>query len=151
MHAGLAPLQFGRPASRSASGTAAHGGEGAASIRSKAKSVAIETALWLAVCGLVSPLVLYAGEETMPLAGLFLVAGGIALAIALAGRQLHAVLVADSLTHKTGTAKLVLAAGMMLLVILLVLLGAVVALLILFRSARGGGGGILGFEAGAWA
>lgn len=92
---------------------------------------------------------LYAGHETMPLAALFLIAGGIALAIALAGRQLHGFLVADALAHRTGTARFVLAAGMMLLVILLVLLGAVVALLILFRSARGeGGSGILGLEVG---
>jgi hypothetical protein len=128
----------------------AQGGEGAASIRSKTKSVVVETALWLAVCALVSPLVIYAGEEMMPLAGLFLIAAGIAMAIALAGRQLHTVLVADALGHKTGAARLVLAAGMMLLVILLVLLGAVVALLILFRSARGeAGGAILGWGAGA--
>src|SRR5262245_56026347 len=127
VHAGHAPLQFGHLAARSASGTGP-GGEGAASIRSKGKSIAIETALWLAVGGLVSPLVIYAGQETMPLACLFLIAGGIALAIALAGRQLHGFLVADALAHKTSTAKLVLAVGMMLLVILLVLLGAVVAL-----------------------
>lgn len=71
----------------------------------------------------------------MPVVALYAVATGIALAIALAGRQLHDVLLADALTHRKGTGKLVLAAGMMLLVILLVLLGVVVALLLLFRKA----------------
>jgi len=94
-----------------------------------------------------SPLLLYAGRETMPLAALFAVAAGIALAIALAGRQLHAVLLDDALSGRKSAARAVLAAGMMLLVVLLVLLGVVVALLLLFRGSRLGsafGGGIAG-------
>jgi hypothetical protein len=109
---------------------------GSAITRRKAKSIAIEVGLWAGAVALVSPLVLYAGSANMPIAALFAVAGGIALAIALAGRQLHDVLLADALTQRKGAARLVLAAGMMLLVILLVLLGVVVALLLLFRSAE---------------
>ena len=104
----------------------------------------MEIALWATAVAMVSPLALFAGQDTMPRAALFAVAGGIALALALAGRQLHAVLLNDALAGRGGVLRLVLASGMMLLVILLVLLGAVVALLILFRGARGDGGSILG-------
>lgn len=96
--------------------------------------------LGAAAVALLSPLVLYAGRGTMPLAALFAVAAGIALAIALVGRQLHAVLLSDALSGRTSTARAVLAAGMMLLVVLLVLLGVVVALLLLFHGSRIGSG-----------
>lgn len=109
----------------------------------------MEIALWVAAGAMVSPLAIYAGKETMPLAALFVVAGGIAVAIALAGRQLHAVLLSDALSGRAGASRLVLAAGMMLLVVLLVLLGAVVALLLLFRSATGDGDSVLGVSAAA--
>ena len=109
---------------------------GSASItRRKSRFLLIEIGLWAAVVALLSPLVLYAGSASMPIPALYGVAAGIAMAIALAGRQLLDVLLADALTRNKGVGKLLLAAGMMLLVILLVLLGAVVALLLLFRSS----------------
>lgn len=97
--------------------------------------LALEALLWLAVVALMSPLVIYAGRPAMPLAALVAIAAGIAGALALAGRQLHGVLLADGLAGRKSTAKLLIAAGMTLLVVLLVLLGAVVALLLLFRGS----------------
>lgn len=71
----------------------------------------------------------------MPLVALFAVAGGIALALALAGRRLHDLLLADVLSgHRTGIGRLLLTAGMSLLVLALVLLGAAVAFLSLLRG-----------------
>jgi len=123
------------------------GGRGEPLIAKKKTRLGLEIALWVTACGLVSPLVIYAGEETMPIAALFAVAGGIATAIALAGRQLHAVLLNEALVGRGGTPRLLLAVGMMLLVILLVLLGAGVALLFLFRSAKADSELVLGVSA----
>jgi hypothetical protein len=103
--------------------------------RRKTRAFLIEVGLWALAVALLSPLVVYAGRPNMPIVALYGVAAGIAMAIALAGRQLHDVLLADGLTRHKGVGKLFLAAGMMLLVILLVLLGVVVALLLLFRKA----------------
>ncbi len=75
----------------------------------------------------------------MPLAALYCVALGIALALALAGRRLHAALLHDGLGGSGGTGRALVAVGMMLLVLVLILLGAVVAILLLFRSGRGTG------------
>ena len=120
--------------------------EGSSITRRSVRGLIVEIGLWVTASALLAPLLLYAGSANMPIAALFSVAGGIAMAIALAGRQLHEVLLADALTARKGTAKLLLAAGMMLLVVLLVLLGVVVALLLLFRSsgisAIDGGAGI---------
>jgi hypothetical protein len=89
---------------------------------------------------LAAPLALYAGRPVMPLAGLYGVAGGIALALALAGRRLHAALLRDALRGGGGTGHALVAVAMMLLVLVLVLLGAVVAILLLFRSGQGAEG-----------
>ncbi len=72
----------------------------------------------------------------MPLAALYGVAGGIAVTLALAGRQLHEVLLAEALSGRNSAARMAVAAGMMLLVILLVLIGLVVAILLFARSGR---------------
>ncbi len=95
--------------------------------------------LWLAVAALLSPLVIYAGKPEMPLAALYGVAAGIALALALAGRRLHAAMLGDALRESGGTGRALMAIAMMLLVLLLILLGAIVALLLLFRTGRGSG------------
>lgn len=115
-------------------------GRGDAIGRNRAPGIAAELALWAAAVALVSPLLLYAGRASMPLAGLYAIAAGIALALGLAGRQLHAVLLSDALTGRKSVARMVFGAGMMLLVVLLVLLGVVVALLLLFRGAKLGPG-----------
>ncbi len=98
----------------------------------------MEPVLWVAVAALLSPLVLYAGRPTMPLAALYGVAGGIALALALSGRRLHAAMLGDAMRTTGGSARALTAVAMMLLVLLLILLGAIVAILLLFRTARGG-------------
>jgi len=85
--------------------------------------------------GLVSPLAIYAGTEVVPLPALFSVAAGIALALALVGRQLHGVLLADAMSGRTTTARIALGAGMMLLAVLLVLLGLVGGIVFLLRGA----------------
>jgi hypothetical protein len=103
--------------------------------RRTTRAILSEVGLWAVAVALLSPLVVYAGRPSMPILALYGVAAGIATAIALAGRQLHDVLLSDALTRHQGVGKLVLAAGMMLLVVLLVLLGVVVALLLLFRKA----------------
>jgi hypothetical protein len=84
-----------------------------------------------------SPLAIYAGRPVMPLVALYGVAAGIALALALAGRRLHAALLSDALRESGGTGRALVAVGMMLLVLFLILLGAVVAILLLFRTGRG--------------
>jgi len=81
--------------------------------------------------------VIYAGRPAMPLLGLYGVASGIALALALAGRRLHAALLQDSLRESGGAGRAMVAIGMMLLVLLLILMGAIVAILLLFRTGRG--------------
>jgi hypothetical protein len=93
--------------------------------------------LWVAAVGLLSPLALYAGRPVMPLAALYGVAAGIALALALAGRRLHEALLQDALRGKGATGRALVAVGMMLLVLALILLGAIVAILMLFRTGRG--------------
>ena len=83
---------------------------------------------------LVSPLAIYLGSPVVPLAGLFSIAAGIALGLALAGRRLHAAMLHDALRHGSGAKSSLVAAGMMLLLLVLILLGAVVALLAIFRN-----------------
>lgn len=96
----------------------------------------LEPALWVLAAALVAPLALYAGRSVMPLAALYGVAAGIALALALAGRRLHAALLRDALRGSGGTGRALVAVAMMLLVLVLILLGAVVAILLLLRSGR---------------
>lgn len=93
-----------------------------------------EAAAWAAVVGLLSPLVLYASAGWMPLAALWAVAGGIALGLCLVGVRLHGLLLADALSGRTGTGRVLLAAGMILLAVFLVLAGATVALVLMVRG-----------------
>ncbi|HZN55722.1 MAG TPA: hypothetical protein VFB67_10435 [Candidatus Polarisedimenticolaceae bacterium] len=73
----------------------------------------------------------------MPLAALFGVAGGIALALALAGRRLHASLIDDALARREDKGRFLMTFGAALLVLFLVLLGGVVALVLVLRKASG--------------
>ena len=94
----------------------------------------IEVVLWVLVVVLVSPLVAYAGEPTVPVVGMYAVAGGIALALALAGRRLHDAMLRDVLGGRSRRGRAVLAVGMILMVVLLVLSAAVVAIVLMLRS-----------------
>lgn len=93
----------------------------------KPQRIWLEVLLWSVALLLVCPLLLYATSEVMPLWTLFAVAAGIALALALAGRQMHEVLLADSLSRRRSAARRALGAAAIVLVMLLVLLGLVVA------------------------
>jgi hypothetical protein len=93
----------------------------------------VEVLLWSLAVALVSPLALYAGSDSMPLAALFAVAGGLALTLALVGRQMHDLLLADSLARRKSAGRRVAGVGAVLLVLLLVLLGLVVATVLLRR------------------
>jgi hypothetical protein len=96
---------------------------------------AVEIALWCATVVLLSPLVIYIRAGEMPLAGLFAIAGGIALGLALAGRRLHDALLRDALSGRGDSGRFLMTVGMALLVLFLVLLGGVVALTLLLRTA----------------
>jgi hypothetical protein len=85
-----------------------------------------------------SPLLIYYQSGVMPLAALFGIAGGIALALALAGRRLHDSLLDDALSGREGKGKFLMTFGLALLVLFLVLLGGVVALVLLLRSKSAG-------------
>lgn len=87
---------------------------------------------------LLAPLLIYYREGVMPLPALFGIAAGIALGLALAGRRLHASLLADALSGREGKARFLMTFGMALLIIFFVLLGAVVALVLILRSAAAG-------------
>lgn len=91
----------------------------------------VEALFWGLALLLVSPLAIYAGSDAMPMWALFSVAAGIALSLALAGRQMHEVLLADSLSRRKGATKRALVAGGLVLVMLLVLVGLVVATFVL--------------------
>ena len=93
----------------------------------------------MATAALLAPLAFYAGRPVVPLVALYGVAAGIALALALSGRRLHAALLQDALRGDGGIGRALIAVGTMLLVLILILLGAVVAILLLFRSGRGSG------------
>jgi hypothetical protein len=70
----------------------------------------------------------------MPLAALYGVAGGIALALMLVGRRLYDVLLADALSARKARGSFFVTVGLMLLAVVLVLLGAAVALLYSLRE-----------------
>ena len=84
---------------------------------------------------LLSPLLIYYRSGVMPLPALFGIAGGIALGLALSGRRLHASLLEDALSGRSGKGRFLMTFGFALLLLFLVLLGGVVALVLLFRSA----------------
>lgn len=94
----------------------------------------MEGALWVAVLVLLSPLVLYAGKGWMPLALLFGIALGIALALALVGRRLHDALLHDVISGRGDKGKALLIFGMMLAAVFLVLAGAIVALILIVKG-----------------
>jgi hypothetical protein len=71
----------------------------------------------------------------MPLAGLFSIAAGIAVSLALVGRRLHDSLLNDALTGRDGKGRFLMTFGLALLLLFLVLLGGVVALILVLRSA----------------
>lgn len=90
--------------------------------------------MWAGVLALLSPLVIYAGSESMPLIALWGIAAGIALALALVGIRLHAALLSDVLSGREGAGRFLVVAGLSILAIFLVLLGAAVALLLILRG-----------------
>ena len=94
--------------------------------------------LWALAVALLSPLLIYYRSGVMPLAALFGIAAGIALALALAGRRLHDSLLDDALSGREGKGKFLMTFGLALLVLFLVLLGGVVALVLLLRSKSPG-------------
>lgn len=107
--------------------------------RAKAASgIWIEAAFWLAALGLLSPLVVYAGRPSMPLAALFGIAAGIFVAIALIGRRIHDALVGDVLRGRHGLGRALLAVALALLAVFLVLVGIVFTLLMVARGAAPG-------------
>jgi hypothetical protein len=95
----------------------------------------VEGGAWLAVVALLSPLLIYYRAGEMPLAALFGIAAGIALGLALAGRRLHASLLADALSGREGKGRVLMTFGMALLVLFFVLIGAALALAFLLRGA----------------
>jgi hypothetical protein len=95
----------------------------------------VELGFWVLAVLLISPLLIYYRAGVMPLAALFAIAAGIALGLALTGRRLHDVLLADALAARDGKGRFLMTVGMALLLLFLVLLGSVVALLFLLRQA----------------
>lgn len=95
----------------------------------RAKEVFVEILLWGLALALVSPLILYARSSVLPLPALFAIAGGIALALALAGRQLADLLLADALSRRNSLARFLLGAGLMVVFLMVVLVGLIVAFL----------------------
>ena len=94
----------------------------------------VEIALWIGVIALLSPLAIYAGAGVMPLVALYGVALGIAIALALVGRRIHAALLSDSLAAREGIGRMLWTATFLLLAVFLVLGGVAVALVLMFRS-----------------
>ncbi len=83
---------------------------------------------------LLSPLLIYAPRKVMPIAALYAIAAGIALALALAGRRLHAALLEDALPGRGDASRFLMTAGTVVLATGLVTLGFAVALLLAFRG-----------------
>jgi uncharacterized membrane protein YhaH (DUF805 family) len=77
---------------------------------------------------LLSPLAIFAKAGVMPLWGLFSVAGGIAVMLALVGRRLHDALLSDVLSRRGGAGRWILATAIVLIGVFLVLVGVAVAL-----------------------
>ena len=101
----------------------------------------LEPALALLALCMLSPLVLYARQPVMPLAALWGVAGGIALALMLTGRRLHAAILADALGRRKGAGGAWAIVGLMAAVAFLAFFAIVICLLLLLRRAVGSAGG----------
>jgi hypothetical protein len=108
------------------------GGAGIATVRRS--NLWAETLAWIVAIGLLSPLLIYAKSGWMPLAALYGVAGGIALALMLVGRRLYDVLIADALSGRQGSGSFLVTVGLILVTIVLVVLGAAVALVYSLRE-----------------
>jgi hypothetical protein len=89
-----------------------------------ARETWIEGSLWALMIALLSPLLIYYRSGVMPLPALFGNAAGIALGLALSGRQ--------------GRGRFLMTFGFALLLLFLVLLGGVVSLVLLLRKASPG-------------
>lgn len=87
-----------------------------------------EAGLALLALALLSPLVVFARAGWMPVWGLFAVAGGIAVLLALVGRRLHDALLSDVLSRKQGAGRWIVAAAAVLIGVFVVLVGVAVAL-----------------------
>lgn len=77
---------------------------------------------------LLSPLAVFAKAGFMPIWGMFAVAGGIGVLLALAGRRLHDALLSDVLNRRQGVGRWVLAVAVVLVGVFVVLIGVAVAL-----------------------
>ena len=87
-----------------------------------------EAGIALIGIALLSPLVVFASAGWMPIWGLYSVAGGIAVLLALAGRRLHDALLADVLRGRSGTLRWILTIAVVLIGVFVVLVGVAVAL-----------------------
>jgi hypothetical protein len=97
----------------------------------------LEPVLALAALALLSPLLLYAPRGSVPMAGMVAIAAGIALSLILAGRRLHAAMLADAL-GRGGRRNAVTVVALMLAVVLLVFFAIVVCVWLLLRRQVGG-------------
>jgi hypothetical protein len=97
----------------------------------------VEPVLALTALALLSPLLIYAPRETVPMSGMVAIAAGIALSLMLAGRRLHAAMLADAL-GRGGPRSAVTVVGLMLAVVLLVFFAIVVCVWLLLRRQAGG-------------
>ena len=86
---------------------------------------------------LLAPLILYAPRGYVPMAGMVSVAAGIALALMLAGRRLHAAMLSDAL-GRGGRRNAVAVVVSMLAVVLIVFFAIVFCVWLLFRRQMGG-------------
>ena len=86
--------------------------------------------IWAAVAlALLSPLVVFAKSEGMPLWCLFAIAAGIAISLALAGRRLHDAFLSDVLRRRQSVGRWLLAIALVLVGLFVVLVGVVMALI----------------------
>lgn len=93
----------------------------------------MEVVWWVATLALLSPMVVYAGEE-VPVVALFGVAAGIAIALMLTGRRLYDVLIEEGLRRRQGALRWVWAVGVLLVGVSVVLLAAVFVIAVAIRG-----------------
>jgi hypothetical protein len=95
-----------------------------------------EPVLAAVAVALLSPLLLYAPQGTVPMAGMVSIAAGIALALMLAGRRLHAAMLQDAL-GRGGRRNAVVVVVSMLAVVLIVFFAMVLCVWLLLRRQVG--------------